>query len=339
MTTLIVRRSSSIRIKSASENHMSSSAVFVAAILLASTVQLFGQQPPTQLVGCISEVPNGGLQFQASPSGSLYLLQGATSNLTPHVNQFVRITVSAAGNITNGSQALPTLLVQTIDVIDQSCTSALPSEKAVVVGGKVGEGEVAVPVTTSASAGETTPGFQTDTITAQGAPNNGRSTPGPAQQFRRPYSPSNTAQAAQQAAEADTYAQAATRSEIQPGNTLGASLAPVSGQIERTNIHPVVVELRGEQKQEFSPARVTIKVGGAVQWKNASSQLHEINDNPENTLQLSGTGLPAGSRPFDSGFLRPGSTFTQTFSTPGQYHYLCSYNCSGTPTGEVVVER
>ncbi|MGH7916060.1 MAG: plastocyanin/azurin family copper-binding protein [Candidatus Binataceae bacterium] len=31
---------------------------------------------------------------------------------------------------------------------------------------------------------------------------------------------------------------------------------------------------------------------------------------------------PCGAQPFDSGFLRPGETFTHTFIKPGTYRYV-----------------
>lgn len=314
---------------------MLSSMLFVISVLLGSAVQLLGQPQPVQLVGCLSQVPNGGVQFQANPSGTTYFLQGNGSALTQHLNQIVSITGSSAGK-ENGNQA-PTFVVQTIDVVHQSCTAPLHGKPVAVVG-KAGEGQVAIPVTTSKSTGQTTPGFQTETVLAQAPPNNGRSVPLSAQMPKLSYSPGNTAQANQSAVGADLYAQAATRSEIQPGSTLGANLPPATVSVGRTVVYPAMVELRGDQKQEFSPARVTIKVGGAVQWKNTSNLLLEISDNPNKIKEASSTASPAGSRPFDSGFIRPGATFTQTFSVPGTYHYFCFFNCSGTVTGEVLVQ-
>ena len=314
---------------------MFSSTLFVISILLASVIQLFGQPQPVQLVGCLSQVPNGGVQVQASPSGTTYLLRGNSSALARHLNQIVSIAGSSPGN-NNGNQPA-TLDVQKLEVVAQSCTAPLPPARAVAVVGKAGEGQVAIPVTTSKSTGETTPGFQTETVLAQAPPSNGRVRP-VAAQFEFSYSPGNVAQANQSAAGADLYAQAATRSEIQPGSTLGANLAPAIVSVGRTAVRPVIVELRGDQKQEFSPARVMIKVGGAVQWRNTSNLLLEISDNPNKIKQASSTALPAGSRPFDSGFIQPGAIFTQTFSVPGTYRYFCFFNCSGAVSGEVVVQ-
>jgi hypothetical protein len=203
--------------------------MFAIVSACALPVPLFGQNRQSQFVGCISEIPNGGLQFEASPSGTVYLLSGNTAQLTQHVQEFVRLSASP-GPSKNQNNAPLTLSVESIEVIGQSCTSGLPGETPVAVGGKAGEGQVAVPLTTSASTGEATPGFQTETITGQEPPNNGRSTAVSTSHSTSPYAPSNTAQAAQSAAAANRYAEAATRSEIQPGNTLGTNLATPQGQ-------------------------------------------------------------------------------------------------------------
>jgi hypothetical protein len=203
--------------------------IFAVASLCALPVHLAGQNTEKQFDGCLTEIPNGGFQFEASPSGTVYVLSGNSDELAQHVHEFVRVRASRVPS-KNDNQAPLRLSVQTIDVIGQSCTSVLPGENPVAVGGKAGEGQVAVPLTTSASAGETTPGFQTETIAGQEPPNNGRSMAVSSRAVRPPYAPSNTAQAAQSAAAANRYAEAATRSEIQPGKTLGTDLPASQAQ-------------------------------------------------------------------------------------------------------------
>lgn len=198
---------------------MFSSVLVVFSVVLALAIEVLGQAQQMQLAGCITEIPNGGLQFEANPSRSVYPLQGDSTHLTQYVNHWVKISVSLVGN-KNSTQAQPALIVHTIDVLNESCTSRMPSQKAAAVVGKAGEGQVAVPVTTSASAGETTPGFQTETLSEEEPPNNGQSL---ARKAMPSYAPTNTAQAAQSAAAANRYAEVATQSEIQPGNTLGAT--------------------------------------------------------------------------------------------------------------------
>jgi plastocyanin len=172
----------------------------------------------------------------------------------------------------------------------------------------------------------------------QEAPSSGRVRAPSARTQESPYAPSNTAQAAQTSAAANTFAEAATRSEIEPGNTLGGeSYAASSGTQNAAAARSVVVQLRGDGSQQFSPATVTVKVGTTVKWTNASTRTHDISANPGK--QLSTTTLPAGAKPFDSGFLRPGASFTYSFKVPGVYRYVCSVGCVGNASGEVVVQR
>ena len=297
------------------------------------------QPPASQFVGCITRIPNDGLEL-GSPSGNSYRLRGDSSLLARHINQLV--TVHGRLNPGPEGAGMRVLDVEAIDRIGDSCASPLPEGKPQTAVGKVGEGEVAVPVTTSASVGETTPGFQTETIEDEGPPISGRSSPPGNARAERPYGPGNPAQAAQSAAAAELYADAATRSEIQPGNTLGAQETALSNpgtETQPTTAHPIPVELRGDERQEFVPARVTIRAGQTVLWKNASSEVREIVANPATAKQPSQAALPPNTKPFDSGLLQPGATFSYTFTTPGIYRYFCSVNCAGNPIGEVIVQR
>jgi hypothetical protein len=83
---------------------------------------------------------------------------------------------------------------------------------------------MAVPITTSRSADETTPGFQTESILSQELPSSGVAAA--TKRWNSLYAPHNIAQAAQSAAIADIYAQSATRTEIVPGKTLGVDTMP-----------------------------------------------------------------------------------------------------------------
>jgi hypothetical protein len=227
------------------------SVLLAISILFTSAVKLRGDVQPVHFVGCISEIPNGGLQFDASRSGTIYLLQGATAQLLQHVNQRVRILATSTN--ANGNQGSPVLTVQTIDFVNDSCVSPLASVNPAPIVGKVGEGQVAVPLTTTASLGETTPGFQTETISDQ-EPMSGHSAPQQSHRASAMDGPRNTSQTAQSAASADIYAEAATRSEIQPGNTLGANLPALGSAAERTR-QSICGGAKGEQEREFSPAR------------------------------------------------------------------------------------
>lgn len=310
---------------------------FLVYVALGLAASIAATAPSDPFVGCITEIPNDGLQL-GSPSGNSYRLRGDSTLLFRHLNQLVKL--QGRLNAVPHGTGLPVLDVEAIAMISDSCASPLPEGTPQSAVGKVGEGEVAVPLTTSASAGETTPGFQTETIEDEGPPKSGRSSLEGNATAERPYGPENPAQAAQSAAAAELYADAATRSEIQPGNTLGAETPLSNPGVETQRAeHAILVELRGDERQEFAPARVTIKAGQTVTWKNLSSQVREVVANPANAKQPSQAALPPNTKPFDSGLLQPGATFSYTFTTPGVYRYFCYVNCSSSPVGEVMVQR
>ena len=58
----------------------------------------------------------------------------------------------------------------------------------------------------------------------------------------------------------------------------------------------------------FSPASVTIAVGGTVRWTNGDRDSHTVT---------------ADNGSFDSGILAPGGTFSHTFPTAGTFAYHC----------------
>ena len=71
----------------------------------------------------------------------------------------------------------------------------------------------------------------------------------------------------------------------------------------------------------FSPATLTITAGDTVTWTNEDQVAHTA---------TSTTGA------FDSGSLDQGASFSQTFTTPGTYDYLCTPHPS--MTGQIVVQ-
>ncbi|SDW41734.1 Cupredoxin-like domain-containing protein [Amycolatopsis xylanica] len=61
----------------------------------------------------------------------------------------------------------------------------------------------------------------------------------------------------------------------------------------------------------YAPAKVTVKAGATVTWRNEDQDPH--------TVTSSGTGGP-----LKSPTLNTGDTFRFTFITPGTYEYLCT---------------
>lgn len=79
------------------------------------------------------------------------------------------------------------------------------------------------------------------------------------------------------------------------------------------------------QDNFFSPASVTIRVGGTVTWNETGAQPHSATRS-------------AAPQNFDSGVKLPGaSSFSWTFTQAGAFSYLCSVH--GTPmSGTVIVQ-
>jgi plastocyanin len=108
---------------------------------------------------------------------------------------------------------------------------------------------------------------------------------------------------------------------------------------ESTAARPAVVIKMTDAPPMFEPQRTTIRAGDTVEWENTGSQLHHVTTDPSAALKRNDVGNPPGAAPFDSGFLKPGETFRQTFSVPGTYHYTCAVHEAKGMNGEVVVQR
>ncbi len=210
------------------------SAVLFLVLIWAAPGQSSGPSEGA-LVGCLTRSPRGTLQLEALPSKKVYSIQGDTKALTTHVDQIIR-TLGRTGAPGNQGTSVFTLTSNSVQVIAESCAAGLPGPKTEAVGGKVGEDQIAVPTTTTASSAETTPGFQTEAGTNQLI---GKS----AQALRSgvrppvPYAPFKPEQVAQSELAADVNAAAALRAEILPGNALGVngSMPSPPGNSTKTN--------------------------------------------------------------------------------------------------------
>jgi plastocyanin len=89
----------------------------------------------------------------------------------------------------------------------------------------------------------------------------------------------------------------------------------------------------------FQPARVTIKAGETVEWQNVGNEVHHATSDPSAAISAKDISDPPGARPFDSGFIRPGETFSYTFTTPGLYRYTCAVHETKGMIGEVLVNK
>jgi plastocyanin len=89
----------------------------------------------------------------------------------------------------------------------------------------------------------------------------------------------------------------------------------------------------------FQPSLVTIKVGQAVEWENVGNEVHHATSDPSLAIKSKEVANPPGAEPFDSGFLRPGETFTHTFTVSGEYKYACVVHEAKGMVGTIVVVK
>ena len=87
----------------------------------------------------------------------------------------------------------------------------------------------------------------------------------------------------------------------------------------------------------FVPPAITVNAGTRVIWKNSSPVIHNVVDDADKALSKVDVSLPSGSRPFDSGLLQPGQSFSRVFSEPGIYHYVCTLHEASGMKGVVIV--
>ena len=99
---------------------------------------------------------------------------------------------------------------------------------------------------------------------------------------------------------------------------------------------PVIIKI-GEDMR-FSPAKVTIHKGQTVVWQNLSQQIHNVVDIPAQSPKAGVMTLPKGATTFDSGLMKYGQTFVQTFSVTGTYKYACSLHIPNGMLGEITVK-
>jgi plastocyanin len=99
---------------------------------------------------------------------------------------------------------------------------------------------------------------------------------------------------------------------------------------------PIVVKMI-DMPATYEPAKLTIKVGETVEWKNVGNSVHHASSDPSTAINPTEVSNPPGAKPFDSGFLQPGQSYTYTFTVPGAYKYICAPHETSGMTGEVTV--
>ncbi len=88
----------------------------------------------------------------------------------------------------------------------------------------------------------------------------------------------------------------------------------------------------------FTPARLTIKVGQTVTWRNTSNIVHTATADPKKLVKPENARLPEGVAPWDSGSILAGKTWSHTFDVAGEYRYACVPHEIAGMIGVIIVE-
>jgi len=102
---------------------------------------------------------------------------------------------------------------------------------------------------------------------------------------------------------------------------------------------PTIVIKMMDMPLSFEPAQTTVKAGDTIEWQNIGNQLHHVTTDPAAALKKADVSTPSGAKPFDSGFLKPGESFSETFSVPGTYRYTCAVHEAKGMNGEIIVQK
>jgi plastocyanin len=100
---------------------------------------------------------------------------------------------------------------------------------------------------------------------------------------------------------------------------------------------PAVIVKMNDMPTAFEPKEVTIRVGETVEWKNVGNSVHHASSDPSMAMKPGDASTPPGAKAFDSGFLRPGDTYSFKFSEPGVYNYVCAPHETSGMTGKITV--
>jgi len=101
---------------------------------------------------------------------------------------------------------------------------------------------------------------------------------------------------------------------------------------------PAAVVKMSDKPPKFMPSTVTVKVGDSVEWINNAKTLHSVDADPDMVQRKQDVVLPKGAKPFDSGFMQPGATYSYTFTVPGTYKYTCVPHEKDVMNGTVIVK-
>ena len=89
----------------------------------------------------------------------------------------------------------------------------------------------------------------------------------------------------------------------------------------------------------FVPSTLAIRVGQTVTWRNVGSMVHTSTCDPTTAQRREHAVLPDEAKPWDSGLIRKGESWSQSFDILGEYTYFCIPHEAGGMIGSLSVEE
>jgi plastocyanin len=108
-------------------------------------------------------------------------------------------------------------------------------------------------------------------------------------------------------------------------------------QLAHASQNTVIIKML-DMPLSFEPKVVTIRTGDSVEWTDTGNEVHHATSDTSIAINADDVATPKGAEPFDSGFLRPGESFTHTFTVPGIYKYACVVHEMKGMVGQIVVK-
>lgn len=130
----------------------------------------------------------------------------------------------------------------------------------------------------------------------------------------------------------------ALSASCESSQSLAQLLSTRRQKLEAVNTAPLSAVVVGMSDMSFTSAAITIRAGQTVLWKNTSGTVHNVVDDAAQAVNAADVLLPAGVKPFDSGYLQPGQSYQRTFTVPGVYRYVCTLHETGGMKGTIVVK-
>jgi plastocyanin len=139
-------------------------------------------------------------------------------------------------------------------------------------------------------------------------------------------------------------ARAALQGNATPGPAATACAAsPAAAPAASPGGSPTpAVTVKMTTQLRFDPDHVTIRAGETITWVNAGTVPHTATgdpaQNPVATSHPECVQLPDGAEPWGSPLLQPGESYAHTFTTPGEYHYICIPHVLSGMRGTITVK-